>query len=75
MLKHYERGNMPRPDENNIFNLQAKVGRIMVWQFNLAPSPAGEGRGEENKINYLPTSSSQPSPLREKGQVLSVASK
>jgi hypothetical protein len=47
----------------------------MVWQFNLAPSPAGEGRGEENKINYLPTSSSQPSPLREKGQVLSVASK
>jgi hypothetical protein len=30
------------------------------------PSPDGEGWGEENKINYLYSPSSQPSPSREK---------
>jgi hypothetical protein len=39
-------------------------------QINLAPSPAGEGWGEENKINYLYPPSSQPSPSREKEQSL-----
>ena len=34
-------------------------------QSDLAPSPAGEGWGEEIKINYLPFPSSQPSPSGE----------
>jgi GTPase SAR1 family protein len=35
-----------------------------------APSPAGEGWGEENKINWLYSPSSRPSPSREKGRPL-----
>jgi hypothetical protein len=35
-----------------------------------APSPAGEGWGEENKINWLYSPSSQPSPSREKERPL-----
>ncbi len=38
-------------------------------QQNQAPSPAGEGWGEENKINYI-SPSSQPSPSREKEPIL-----
>jgi hypothetical protein len=39
-------------------------------KINHTPSPAGEGWGEENKINYLNSPSSRPSPSREKGTVL-----
>jgi len=44
--------------------LHSKNNRLQQIQ---APSPAGEGWGEENKINWLYSPSSQPSPSREKG--------
>jgi hypothetical protein len=37
-----------------------------------APSPAGEGWGEENKTNSLNFPSSQPSPSGEGGRVLNL---
>ena len=56
----------PSPGGIGIYTtfLHSKNNRL---QHHQAPSPAGEGWGEENKINWLYSPSSQPSPSREKG--------